>query len=232
MAYPVATFVPSSVLKGQQNGNLPDSILTTTDGQADGPDVRLVDNAARAWRALCAAALAAGHTLKAVGPFDSYRPYAVQERIFRQRYTTTTLRGRPTKRWNGAVWYQKPNTAVAAVPGTSNHGWASAVDTGEERDSDAQAESLDDPTLSWLLAHAHLYGWSWEVQSEPWHLRYNTGDHIPAAVLDYEDTGDDVTEAQALAIIEALSEIRDHLRRINPDVEEIRKAVVEKPTDG
>lgn len=43
---------------------------------------------------------------------------------------------------------------------------------------------------------------------------------------------DDVTEAQALAIIEALSEIRDHLRKINPDVEDIRKAVVEKPTDG
>jgi hypothetical protein len=157
-----------------------------TPGAAGGFTVRLVAPAARAWRALAYAAIKAGHTLKPTGPADSYRPYEVQERIFRQRYTTTYLAGRPYKVWNGRRWYQKPGTAVAAVPGSSNHGLGLAVDTGEERDSDAGAESLDNPTLLWLLNNELRYGFSHEVQSEPWHIRYFAGDKIPKAVLDHE----------------------------------------------
>lgn len=186
MAYPVRALVRPAVLAGQQNGRLPDAILVSTPGQAGGALVRLVEPAARSWRALCAAALTAGHVLKATSAADSFRSYAIQERIFRERYTTTYLAGRPYKTWNGVRWYQRPGTAVAAVPGTSNHGWALAVDTGEERDSDAGAESLDSATLGWLLANEETYGWSHEVQSEPWHLRYFPGDQIPAAVLAYE----------------------------------------------
>lgn len=186
MSFPVRTMTRSSLLIGQDNGKLDAGILRSTPGQAGGSTVTLVEPAARAWRALCAAALKAGHTLKATSAADSYRLYEIQERIFRERYTTTFLANRPYKIWNGRRWYQRPGTAVAAVPGTSNHGWASAVDTGEERDSDAGAESLDNATLSWLLANEQTYGWSHEVQSEPWHLRYFAGDAIPAAVLTYE----------------------------------------------
>lgn len=186
MAYPVRTVTAPAVLQGKQNGKFPDSALVNTPGQAGGVVVRLVEPAARAWKALCATALAAGHVLKAVGPADSYRPYSVQERIFLQRYTTERLANRPTKKWNGQVWYQKPGTAIAAVPGTSNHGFGLAVDTGEERDSDAAAESLDQPTLAWLIANEEKFGWSHELQSEPWHLRYFAGDQIPRAVLDFE----------------------------------------------
>lgn len=185
MSFPVRAVATPAVLHGKANGLL-DGVLVDTPGQAGGVRVRLVEPAARAWRALCAAALAAGHILKAVGPADSYRPYGVQERIFRQRYTPEFLRGRPTKKWRGQDWYQRPGTAVAAVPGTSNHGWGLAVDTGEERDSDAGAESLDHPTLAWLLANEERFGWSHELQSEPWHLRYFAGDAIPQAVLDFE----------------------------------------------
>jgi LAS superfamily LD-carboxypeptidase LdcB len=186
MAFPVATFQRSSLLAGQTNGKLAPAILETTPGQKGGPTIVLVKPAARAWRALVAAALQSGHILKATSVADSYRIYEIQERIFRQRYTTSFLAGRPFKVWNGRRWYQRPGTAVAAVPGTSNHGWGSAVDTGEERDSDLGTESLDDPTLSWLIANEGRYGWSHEVQSEPWHIRYNAGDNIPAAVLAYE----------------------------------------------
>jgi hypothetical protein len=86
------------------------------------------------------------------------------------------------------------------VPGTSNHGWALAVDTGEERDNDAGTESLDAGTLNWLLAHALDFGWSWELQSEPWHLRCFVGDAIPAAVLAHE-RGEAMTPEQESDVV-------------------------------
>lgn len=185
MALPVAPVRRPSVLNGTQNGRLPAAILVSTPGLAGGPTVRLVAPAARAWRALTAAAQKAGYTLKATSAVDSYRPYDVQERIFRQRFTTTPT-GRTSRYWQGRTWYLKPGYALAAVPGTSNHGWGLAVDTGEELDGDPGTESLSRRTLNWLIANAGAYGWSWEVQSEPWHIRYVAGDNIPAAVLAYE----------------------------------------------
>lgn len=186
MAFPVRTLSRPSALAGQSNGRLSPAILSSTPGLAGGLEVQLVGPASRAWRALSAAALGAGHVLKLSGAGCGYRPYAIQERIFRERYTTTYLRGRPYRYWNGRRWYQKAGTAVAAVPGTSNHGWGLAVDVGEERDSDLETEPLDDPTLAWLLANEERFGFSHEVQSEPWHLRYFAGDRTPQAVLDFE----------------------------------------------
>ncbi len=195
MAIPMpSTIRLPSVLGGKSNGRLPDSILVSTAGLAGGPTVRLVEVATRSWRALTAAASAAGHTLKATSAGDSYRSYELQKAVFTQRYTTTVLAGRPWKTWNGQRWYQKPNTAQAAVPGTSNHGWGITVDCGEESDGDSGVESLDAATLAWLTANAPTYGWYWELASEPWHIRYVSGDIIPPAVLAYErgsQTGDD-----------------------------------------
>ena len=173
-------------LAGMTNGKLPDKILVSIPGQMGGPVIRLVEPAARAWKAMQSDALAAGHVLKATSTMDSFRPYAVQERIFRQRYTTTYLAGRPYRVWNGRRWYQRPNTAAAAIPGTSNHGWAMAVDAGEESDGEAGNERLDADTLRWLVRNEERCGWSHELESEPWHLRYWAGDRIPAAVLAYE----------------------------------------------
>lgn len=190
MALPMPSTVRlPSVLGGTSNGRLPESILVSTPGLAGGPTVRLVAVAMRAWKALTAAAAAAGHTLKATSAGDSYRTYALQESVFRARYTTTPLAGRPWKTWNGQRWYQKPNTAQAAVPGTSNHGWALAVDCGEESDGDTGTESLDAATLAWLTQHAPSFGFYWELASEPWHIRYVSGDIIPPAVLAYERGG-------------------------------------------
>lgn len=188
MAYPVKPLVRPACLRGSTNGLLPVGILVETPGLAGGPVVRLVEPAARAWRAMAAEAVSVGVILKATSLSDSYRPYAVQERIFRQRYTTQYLPKRPYKIWDGRRWYQKPNTAMAAVPGQSNHGWALAVDTGTERDGDPGTESLNDATIAWLRANADRFGFSWEVQTEPWHLRYYRGDNIPSAVLAYEAT--------------------------------------------
>jgi len=42
--------------------------------------------------------------------------------------------------------------------------------------------------LDWMLQNIEKFGFSWEVQSEPWHIRYCAGDNIPQAVLDFEAT--------------------------------------------
>lgn len=198
MAYPIHAVTRPSSLSGKSNGRLPSSILFSTPGLAGGPVVRLVAPAARAWRALTAAALHAGHTLKATSVADSYRSYDIQERTFLLRYQTDPLAGQPWKNWNGVRWFQKYNTAVAAVPGTSNHGWGLAVDTGEERDADTGTESIDQATLNWLVAHELSFGFSHELQSEPWHVRYWAGDNIPAAVLAFEES--DMTPQQAYVL--------------------------------
>lgn len=200
---PVEDVQRPACLTGQTNGRLPDSLLHSTPGLAGGPAVRLVEPATRGWRAMSAEAQKAGHTLKATSLYDSYRPYEVQYTTFINRYEPSDFPGYiGTRYWPkhydlqgnvvlGRTWYQKPHTAVAAVPGTSNHGLGLAVDTGEEIDGDAGTESLDDATLAWLVANEMRFGFSHEVQSERWHIRYWAGDAIPAAVLAYEGAGDD-----------------------------------------
>lgn len=62
---------------------------------------------------------------------DSYRPLATQVRIFLERYTPQSSGGGyyGDVRWyNGVRYVRKRNYAAAAVPGTSNHGNATAVD--------------------------------------------------------------------------------------------------------
>ena len=66
--------------------------------------------------------------------------------------------------------------APMATPATSNHGWGLAVDVW----------SANGKRLDWMLQNCDKYGFSWEVQSEPWHIRYVCGDILPQAVLDYE----------------------------------------------
>lgn len=189
MAFPVVQVSRPASLTGQSNGRLSPLILTSIPGQAGGFPIVLVTPAARSARAMIAEARKAGHVLKPSGPTDSYRPYAVQERIFRERYVPYFTRHTSgvVRRvwWNGRWWYHRSG-AVAARPGTSNHGWALAIDLGEENDGDSGTERLDDATLAWLLANERRFGFSHEIQSERWHVRYWAGDTIPPAVLAYE----------------------------------------------
>jgi len=80
---------------------------------------------------------------------DSYRPWRVQ----------------------AALLLRKPG--LAAVPGTSNHGWGQAVDL---------CDGINDygtPQHEWMLANAPGYGWvspDWARQGgrrqEPWHWEF------------------------------------------------------------
>lgn len=187
---PIVRVTLPAALVGQPNGRLPADLLVDTPGRDGGPVVRLVAPAARSWRALEAAAARAGHTLRVTSTVDSYRPYAVQESVFQQRYTLTFLSGRPTKQWLGRTWYLLPDMAPVAVPGTSNHGLAIAVDIANVA-----------MVLNWLIANAARYGWSWELEVEPWHMRYVAGDSIPAAVIDFEES--ELTKDEMLALLKS-----------------------------
>lgn len=165
-------------LIGVDNGNLAPGLL-----EPIGPSGMLHHLAARSWRAMQAAARGAGFSLT-YSYGGTYRTYSQQEQLFRQRYTLTPLAGRPTKQWQGSTWWQLPNTAMAAVPGTSNHGLGLAVDTGIGPDP-AHVTSIT-PRIDWMEANAPRFGWSWETLSEIWHVRYIAGDRIPAAVVAYE----------------------------------------------
>ncbi|MFE9234570.1 M15 family metallopeptidase [Cellulosimicrobium funkei] len=63
---------------------------------------------------------------------------------------------------------------VAAVPGTSNHGWGLAIDTPE-----GAGHGFGSPSYAWLRANAPTYGWvaprwAWADGSNPeyWHFEY------------------------------------------------------------
>lgn len=178
--FPVSRVSIPSCLKGVENGRLPANLLH----RCGVGNATMVLPAARAMRALAHAAREAGFELTHVG---AYRPYDRQVALFNQRYTTTPLPGRPTKVWEGVTYWQKPKTAMAATPGTSNHGWGLAIDLAEKKNG--KTVSITGTCVAWLLANADKYGYSWEAQSEPWHVRYVAGDKIPRAVKQFEEAG-------------------------------------------
>lgn len=181
MKLPIQKVLLPSTLAGKQNGKLPESILTEVP-----PWGKLEKTAARAWFALVAAAKDAGFDLIYTGRI--YRTYVRQESLFLSRYLPVynpakcTLKG--SRKWNGKRWYKKRGVAAAATPGRSNHGWGLAIDTALG-DHPSRAKPIS-PALPWLVENAHRFGFSWELQSEPWHIRYVRGDNLPQAVLDFE----------------------------------------------
>lgn len=188
---PVQKVVKPSCLKGQENGKLSAGILK----KCDVGSALMAEPAARAMRAMVAAMRSSlGLDYTHVG---GYRTYKGQEDLFKSRYTKTPLAGRPTKKWNGETWYQKPGTAMAAVPGTSNHGLGLAIDLAEK--VNGEAVSISARSVKWLIKHAAQYGFSAEEQSEPWHWRYFAGDKIPDAVLAFENGKGIVAPAPAPA---------------------------------
>lgn len=101
---------------------------------------RLWGPAAVSWRAAVEAAAADGIELRIT---DSYRSYDEQVDLARRKGLYS-------------------EGGLAAVPGTSNHGWGLAVD----------ADVTDPSTLAWLRANAGRFGFVEAVPREPWHWEY------------------------------------------------------------
>ena len=106
---------------------------------------RLRPDAAAAFDAMSQAYAQAFGTTLCVS--DSYRTYSQQVSVFRQR------------------------PSLAAVPGTSNHGWGLAVDLGCGVQNSRSAQ------YRWMTRNAGQFGWvhpAWAVHDpyEPWHWEF------------------------------------------------------------
>ena len=122
------------------NGRLPEAVLAPIAGG------QLDRAAAAAWNAMNVEARAGGVELRPTGSMSSYRTYAQQVYLY--------------------DLYRSGRGNLAAVPGTSNHGWGLAVDlaTTEMR--------------SMLDRIGRKYGWAKEwsdAASEWWHIKYRPG---------------------------------------------------------
>ena len=72
-----------------------------------------------------------GQQLTVVSLADGYRNLQRQETTFYARYVdkyNPVTCTQSTKFWQGKTWWLKRGNAMAAVPGTSNHGWGLAFD--------------------------------------------------------------------------------------------------------
>lgn len=193
MTLPIMPVTKPADLRLAQNGRLTPCQLTSVTFPGVG-HMSLHPTAARAWSALTVACYAA--TKLSLSGTGCYRSYDQQLSLFNARYTSTynpavnVLTSRRT--WLGKRWWLRRGMAPVAVPGTSNHGLGIAVDAGWWAGnnlpglSDIAGVTAKPVGWGWLQNEATKYGWSWELQSEPWHLRYCAGDHTPQAVLDVE----------------------------------------------
>ncbi|WNB84325.1 M15 family metallopeptidase [Cellulomonas sp. ATA003] len=122
-------------LAGYGNGRIPREALSEISGTGH----RLWAPAARQYEALSAAAKRDGVT---IGITDSYRTYESQVDLAERKGL-----------------YK--NGGLAAVPGTSDHGWGRSLDL-----------RLDGNALSWMRENGARYGFREDVPRESWHWTY------------------------------------------------------------
>lgn len=136
--------------------------------------------AADAWDAMVAAAKTDGITLKPTSLGDQFRSIEQQKTSFLQRYSKKPVKGTGTRTYNGQKWWLKKGFAPLAAPNDnaktcSKHMLGLAVDVA----------NANGTILKWLLKNEDRFGFSHEVQSEPWHIRYVSGNNVPETVLEF-----------------------------------------------
>jgi hypothetical protein len=122
-----------------------------------------------------------------------YRSYTQQENLFRSRYMPGAVndKGCGSKLWNGERWYLQRSPgggcyAMAATPGTSNHGLGLADDIAEDPDQfdGTAAVSIDDRTLAWLRDNAPSFGFGLETHKERWYWHWTGKDALSQRAAD------------------------------------------------
>ncbi len=137
-----------TTVAGQSNGQLPASLLLQI-----APTCVAHRDAAASLSALIAAAAAAGVTIK---PSECYRDLGGQQ-FWRTHYCALG------------------KCQMAAVPGTSNHGWGKAADLKDQ----SGGLSFTSSAYAWLKLNAGRFGWNhpgWAEPGssapEPWHWEW------------------------------------------------------------
>ncbi|MBI4885081.1 MAG: D-alanyl-D-alanine carboxypeptidase family protein [Actinobacteria bacterium] len=133
-----APHAPEELLR-YGNGLVPRELLTPIGiGQH-----RLWGPAAESFKAMRADALAVGVNISVT---DSYRTFDQQVELAQRKGLFK-------------------NGGLAAVPGTSEHGWGLAIDA-----------DVDRAGLEWLQANGARYGWVMPTTREPWHWEFHGAD--------------------------------------------------------
>ncbi len=180
---PIAKVKLPSDLKKVKNGELPADLL-----RAIKPSGRMHHRAAIGWGVL--QDLASLEKLKIVHVGD-YRPVEQQLALFMQRmkpFPNAKIQEQTTRKYDGKIWYLHVGAPVA-TPATSNHGWGLAIDAalalpnGDVVSITTKPKVASRSGLDFLRQFAEPCGFSWELQSEPWHIRWVVGDELPALVI-------------------------------------------------
>lgn len=205
MAFPVSPVILPTDLTNQSNGKLTSPPLVPFDFPGRGTG-RLHSLAARAFRAFAAEChKATGVVLTVTSKVDAYRDFTNQWNTWFSRYRPVSMAtyyltpSSRRKRWIEAKSYGQDSTywvkvqypngqypAGAANPGKSNHGWGLALDICEWTGTGVLFIG-NSRAWGWVLANATRFGFSWEDQTEAWHIRYISGNSLPAAVLAFEN---------------------------------------------
>jgi len=118
--------------------------------------------------ALCALSVP-GHMLRA----DAAQAYERLAAAYRQALGRSLCLSDSYRSYDAQVRVYGEKPSLAAVPGTSNHGWGLAVDLC------GGLQSFGTPDQAWMRANAGRYGWyhpSWAEpggsRPEPWHWEY------------------------------------------------------------
>lgn len=135
------SFPPPETYDGE-NGRLDTSLLVSI-----GNGHKLEKNSASAYLRMVEAARLNGISWTVT---DSYRTYEVQYRL-----------AQPPPVGKGLY----SQGGLAAYPGTSNHGFGTAVDLG------GGANSSGTPQNNWLVQNANKFGF-YTIPREPWHWEY------------------------------------------------------------
>ncbi len=146
-----------------------DNRVTGPIGSCVGGAVEQYPNGEIPISALCPIWGAAGHYLRADAAYAYDRlSHAYADQFGTPICVTDSYRSLASQ---VDLYARKPN--LAAHPGTSNHGWGTAVDLC------GGIQSFGTTTHQWMLVNAPLYGWfhpSWAEPSgsrpEPWHWEF------------------------------------------------------------
>jgi LAS superfamily LD-carboxypeptidase LdcB len=149
-----------------------DNRVTGTTGSCRSTGIQQYGNGQIPVAALCGLKSAPGQYLRADAAYAFDRlSYAYQQQFGTPVCVTDSYRSYPEQ---VRLYATKPG--LAAVPGTSNHGWGTAVDLC------GGIQSFGTRQHTWMLLNAPLYGWfhpSWAEPAgsrpEPWHWEYGGG---------------------------------------------------------
>jgi hypothetical protein len=154
-------------MSDSSNGNLPDNVLVVVGPtKAESGEQKLNSSAASAWDSMKNAALKDGITLTID---KGYRRVGSKEEGCKGGFT----------QW--CAYIQSKNGGnTAAYPGTSNHGWGSAIDFAIGDDPELNGKSSEEKKvikkkkLDWLKNNASKFGFFATVAGENWHYDHKS----------------------------------------------------------